>query len=286
MKLFLSNKAHFISNAFFSSSTYKALNNSFIFIPGLGCDERIWGKVNAGLNRLEQGNILYPPYHGKTIPEFASSILQQCEVASYKKLYIAGHSLGSNIAIKLAKYLLDSSIQVNGLVLVNGSIAPHTEREVDKKKRLVQKIHKEENFYKIIANPNFYTQLSDRLNNEDRELLMQMVKKTGKDVFVHQLLATLNRHATKEDLLELLNNNINVIAINGDKDKVIPNSGWSDLLNTYKNFTSKIVANGSHILPMEHNEIILDSIKSLFCSSKKEYLLECNKKDDVLKPMI
>ncbi|CAM3692283.1 alpha/beta fold hydrolase [Legionella longbeachae] len=285
MKLILSNKAHFIRNTFFSSSTSKALNHTFIFIPGLGCDERIWGKVNDGLNRIEQGNILYTPYEGKTIPEFASFILKQCEVASYKELYIAGHSLGANVAITLAKHLLDSSIQVNGLVLVNGSIAPHTEREVDKKKRLVQKIHKE-SFYKIIANPNFYTQQSDRLNDEDRELLMQMVKKTGKDVFVHQLLATLNRHATKEDLLELLNNNVKVIAINGDKDKVIPNSGWSDPLNTYKNFTAKIVANGSHILPLEHNEIILDCIKSLFCSSKKEYLVQCNKKDDIFKPMI
>lgn len=96
MKLILSNKAHFIRNTFFSSSTSKALNHTFIFIPGLGCDERIWGKVNDGLNRIEQGNILYTPYEGKTIPEFASFILKQCEVASYKELYIAGHSLGAN----------------------------------------------------------------------------------------------------------------------------------------------------------------------------------------------
>lgn len=224
---------------------------NLVFLPGLLSDDQVW---------RHQVEMLKQSYQVQVIPltEFSSTtkMVEHVLQVAPKEFVLFGHSLGGWVALELVKTAPE---RVRGLGLLNTTARPETIENKIWHERLIQKVN-EVGFENLMSTllPIYLTpvDLGDpKLHDE----LLQMFLRIGKEAFVRQQTASINR----PDFINELNNiKCPTLIVHACSDVIMSNEMQEEMLSRIANARMELVRECGHYSMLEKPQDISKIIKS------------------------
>jgi len=225
--------------------------NKLILIPGLLNDERLWSHQVSALGDgadVEVADIT----REDNIPDLARAVLRRAP----EKFSLAGLSMGGYVAQEIMRQ--DPS-RVERLALVDTSARPDTPEQSARRKSMMElAMHGKFKGVTPLLLPNLVH--PDHVNKPSvRDIVLQMAENVGKDAFLRQQTALLNRVDSRPDLKNI---KCPTLVLCGREDALTPPEIHQEMADGIGDGAALvIVENSGHLAPLEQPEIVTDAFK-------------------------
>ena len=183
-----------------------------VLVPGLLCDFRLWQHQIAEFSN-EYEIIVGDTFRDDSIAGMASRIIEQ---ADGQEFALAGLSMGGYVALEIVR---QAQSKVRGLALLDTSARPDDEVQKRRRRGLINLAGRGQFFgvtprlLPMLIHP---TQLE---NMELTDLIVGMAAHVGKERFVSQQTAIMNRADSRSNLKDI---DCPTIVICGQEDEITP----------------------------------------------------------------
>lgn len=224
--------------------------DSLIFLPGLICDHELWRDQMIAFSTHYDCRVA-DLTRSDSIAEMARSVLQDAP----PRFNLAGLSMGGYVAFEV---LRQAPGRVARLALLNTRARPDTDDEQARRKELVQAAGIG-NFKGATGRllPLFIHE--ERLNDEDLTAdIAKMAERVGKDAFIRQQTAILNR---PDSLADLGGITCPTLVMGGRQDKLTPVACHEEMATAIPGARLVIIEDCGHLSPMEHPDRVNDELQ-------------------------
>lgn len=228
------------------------VNPTLLLLPGLLCDEALWQhQIKALQGKAE---IIVPDMTGSnSIEGLAANALRKAP----DRFILAGLSMGGYVAQEI---LRQAPERVSKLFLIDTSARPDTPEQTRKRKGLIALANKGD--FKGVT-PRLLPMLIATERLEDVELttiITDMAKRVGKEAFIRQQTAILNRIDSRPTLDGL---KIPTTIICGEVDALTPPEHAKEMADLIgRNAQLHIIPNAGHLTPLETPEAVTEKLIS------------------------
>ena len=221
-----------------------------VFLPGLLSDDQVW---------RHQINALKQSYSVQVIPltEFSSpqKMVEHVLKVAPKEFVLFGHSLGGWVALEVAK---SAPERIKGLGLLNTTARPESQENKVWHELLIKKAN-EESFESVISNllPIYLTPIDlgdPKLHDE----LLNMFLRMGKETFIRQQTAIINRPGNLNDLAHI---KCPTLIIHASNDVLVSSEMQEEMLNKIPNSNIEIIRECGHFSMLEKPEDVTKMTK-------------------------
>lgn len=223
---------------------------TYLMVPGLVSDARVWAPLAQALERDGRG----PVHHADitrddTIPAMAARLLD--EVAG--PLIVAGHSLGGRVAMEIARQAPD---RVRGLILANTGHNARAEGEEPKRQAKIDLAHAD--MTRLAA--EWLPPMLDPARTGDTALvgdLTEMVLAAGPEVHERQIRALLDRPDAATYLGRIT---CPVLLLTGAQDQWSPAPQHHEIAAMTRDAEVQVIDAAGHFMPVERPELTCAAI--------------------------
>lgn len=189
------------------SKMVKTGNFTIYTIPGLGLDERIFGKIDFGQIQVRHLNWIVPE-RDESIADYAKRMTVKIEKTN-EKIILIGHSFGGIMAQEMAQF-----IDIEKIILVSSI------KSIDEKPwhiRLIEPLGLYRFFTKKLTLSTFWIWAKQHgyRTGAEQQLFKNMIGKQPDD-YLQWAIKTLSKWSGPS------RNNIPVVQIHGENDKTFP----------------------------------------------------------------
>jgi pimeloyl-ACP methyl ester carboxylesterase len=218
-----------------------------LLVPGLMCDDYVWGPL---IDSLERQAIVPNLTTQHSITQMASD----CLALSSGPVVVAGHSMGARVAMEMAHL---APQRVSRLVLLDTGIHPLAEGELEKREEVIS-----------VSRDQGMEALADRWipgmvwqHNQINETLMtqlrKMVLRHTPEQHERQIRALIDRPDASAYLAEITCPTLIVV---GRYDNWSPVSQHEDMLALLPNAQLEIIENAGHFAPLEQPALVAELV--------------------------
>lgn len=222
---------------------------TLLFLPGLLCDETLWQSQVIKLSDI------CDPYVAdltldSSIADMAIRVLNEVP----EHFALAGLSMGGYVAFEIMRRAPE---RVVCLMLFDTSARLDDPKKVAQRKGLI-KVTETGRFMGVTPKllPSLLYQ--DKLNSSIADKVMQMAKRLGKDVFIRQQKAILNRQDSCSTLKRI---KIPTWVVVGNEDKITPPQESIFMTSEIKNAQLYRLPHCGHLPPLEVPDLTSDLLR-------------------------
>lgn len=229
-----------------------------LLIPGMLCDERVWGDVVAHLPAARADVRIADVTQGDTVAALADAAWRCLEDATAGRapgtpVVVAGFSLGGYVAIEM---LARPRRAVHGAALLSTQADPETaEASAQRVKTMAAMASRFEAVVEGLA--GFSTHEAPPAL---RARLLAMMRDVGADAALRQTRAIMGR-ADHRDALRRLRIPVQVLC--GREDRITPPGRSEDLAALMLQARLALVPGAGHMLPMEQPAAVAEALAAL-----------------------
>lgn len=219
-----------------------------VLVPGLLCDERLWGDLPAALAPRAVQHAL--PTQAATLPELAAGVL----ATAPERFALAGLSLGGIVAMEV---LAQAPDRVERLALLDTN--PFAETETIRQRRLDQIERALAGDLQGIVRDEMKPQyLADPGNRPVLDLCMAMARRLGPEVFRRQSLALRDRPDQSATLARYRKP---TLILMGEQDRLCPRDRHDRMHALMPHARLVIIPAAGHLPPLEQPAPTLAAFK-------------------------
>jgi pimeloyl-ACP methyl ester carboxylesterase len=156
---------------------------SLVLIPGLLCDQRLWGEQIGALTKHAEITVAEIIAYS-TISEMAADILGKAP----RLFSLAGFSLGSQVALEIMRVAMERVDRLALLSATHGGLLPSVETAIRRAITVIEEEGLDE--YLEIAYPS-YVARAKAGDNSLKQIFIDMAREVGKDAGLRQMQALL-----------------------------------------------------------------------------------------------
>ena len=223
-----------------------------VFVHGAGENNLLWKKTLERLSGSSQAFAVNLPGHPsgeitcKSVPEYSQAVLEFIQQKGIRSPVVAGHSMGSAVAITLA---IEHPEVVRGLVVVSGGAKLGVERTVLEGLRS-QAMKTIEN---VITPMSFYA-VDLSIGKEARSSLST----SNLQVFLNDYLAC----AAFDERQRLERIRARTLVVCGDADRMTPPKWAHYLQSNIEGAELRFIRDAGHMLPIEKPDLLAGMIQA------------------------
>lgn len=227
---------------------------NLILVPGLLCDAQLWRHQCthlADIADISIGNTL----SDESIHSMAARILEDAP----DRFSLAGLSMGGYVVQEIMRQAPE---RVEKLALIDTSARADTDEQIERRKGLIR-LTKMGKFKGVT--PRLLPLLihPDALEDDDiTSAVIDMAANVGRDVFVQQQTAILNRVDGRPDLGDI---NVDTLIICGRQDELTPVELMQELADNIRNSAFHIIEECGHLSPLEKPDEVTDLMRDWIC---------------------
>lgn len=219
-----------------------------VLVPGLLCDERLWGDLPAALAPRAVQHAL--PTQAATLPELAAGVL----ATAPERFALAGLSLGGIVAMEV---LAQAPDRVERLALLDTN--PFAETETIRQHRLDQIERALAGDLQGIVRDEMKPQyLADPGNRPVLDLCMAMARRLGPEVFRRQSLALRDRPDQSATLARFRKP---ALILMGEQDRLCPRDRHDRMQALMPHARLVVIPAAGHLPPLERPAPTLAAFK-------------------------
>lgn len=230
---------------------------TLVFLPGLGCDDRLWQPVGARLR--DRFTVLYPSTWGQTsLTETAVELADLVDDAAEGMAGVAGLSMGGYLALELLRLAPE---KVRAVALVDTTAFPDDPGRAAKRRQVLQLL-REGKFSEVLA--AFAASVlapSHAAGGPARDLVLAMGQDLGPEVFAAGVEAILRR-GDYRDVLGLIR--VPALVACGEHDALTPPETARAMAAEVPGARLEIVPRAGHLAPLENPEPVARALTALF----------------------
>ncbi len=210
-----------------------------VFLTGLLSDKTVWEHQIDALSDIATATSL--DSRAASPEEMVETIIKK----SPPTFYLAGHSMGGWLALEVMKKIPS---RVKGLCLLNTSCAIDSPEKARLRKELIKK-----------AENGAFSEIVDAIvekfvsNIECKESVREMFLRVGKDTFIAQEKAMLQRNECCSHLAKI---SCKTYVVHAANDQNFTLQDHEELVRAIPNSKLVIVENSGHMSPMEQQEAV------------------------------
>ncbi len=226
------------------------MKEKIYLIPGLMCDERLWSAIIPYLeDKYELINLPIP-----LIENFDMALKELENIIEDENINLLGFSLGAYLA---SYFTIKNPTKVKRLFLLAGTPGSMNEDEIIKRKMTLNQIEKFG--FKGLSHKVVLTLLKEKNhdNIELIELIKDMFKKLGKDVYKIQIKSSFNRIDISNELKNL---KIPIRFFYSKEDKLLNYEILNKFTQEDKHISLVSKEGSSHMLPLEESKDVSKEI--------------------------
>ena len=227
-----------------------------ILIPGLLCDFRLWQPQIDAFSDLAD-IIIGDTFKDDSISGMAKRIIDQAEDDDFA---LAGLSMGGYVAMEIMRQVPD---QVRGLALLDTSARGDEDLQKRRRRGLIN-LASQGKFFGVtprllpmLIHPNHME------NQELTDLVVGMAAHVGKERFISQQTAIMNRVDSKKDLTAY---SCPTLVICGRQDEITPLPLSEEMASAIPGARLHIIEECGHLTSLEKPEEVNQEMKSWFTS--------------------
>lgn len=218
---------------------------TFLLIPGLLSDARVWEPLAAALT--ERGPVLHADVtRDDDIRQMAARLLNENE----GDLILIGHSMGGRVAMDMAH---QAKQRIRALILANTGHKPLQEGELPKRLAKIDLGHRD---IDQLAREWLPPMLAPGREKDEAlfDDLVQMVVSTGSDIHERQIRALVGR----PDATSCLPNfGMPILLVTGAQDSWSPELQHREIASLAPNAEVHVIDGSGHFLPVEQPEKLI-----------------------------
>lgn len=221
-----------------------------LLIPGMMCDERIWGEVPKALGHHRIIHAL--PIGGENIETIAADILQQAP----PQFALAGLSMGGIVAMEI---LAKAPQRVERVALLDTN--PRAETASVQARRLpqIERVFSE-GLEQVMRNEIMPNYLHSHAQNEELlKLCLDMALSLGPEIFKQQSLALRDR---QDRQAALANFTRPALVLTGEDDRLCPLDRHELMHNLMPQSRLAVIAGAGHLPTLERPEQTIAALRS------------------------
>ncbi len=222
------------------------MRKAVVFIPALLCDERLYNHQIKTLEALFDVFV----FTLKDFTNIHSAAKFIIEKMNNRSFYLVGTSMGGYVAMEIMR---QCKKMIMGLCLINTT---YYEDSLEKKQQRLQQIKdvsqlSSDNFSAINdANITLYIRNTTK---ENTELIKDMTKSLGKEVFINQQRMILSRSSSVEDFKSY---DVDTLIIGSTYDTITPALLHREMAANIKHAKVSIIDNAAHLSPIDQKEAV------------------------------
>ncbi len=222
-----------------------------VFLPGKLCDKRVWAESMGALEDIVEP-LFIDLRPQNNLEEMLSSIFDCCE----GRFFLIGFSMGGYVAQEFA---LKFTHRLLGVALVGTCADAYNEEDKTYQLKMVANV--KEHGLKHLSVTSLYKFIHHSLyeNTALIELIQDMAKQSGTEVFLTQHLATIERRSRLSDLSKLT---CPTIVIGGRDDQVVKITDIEKMAFAIPKSQLCIIENCGHMIPLEQTKVLNEILRN------------------------
>lgn len=227
-----------------------------LFLPGLLCDGALWAHQVTYLDDIAQPRVMDLTRHD-SLRLLARTVLEEAP----PRFALVGLSMGGYVAQEIVRQ--DPS-RIMALALFNTSARPDTPDTAARRHALIT-LAKSGKFRGVTPRllPNLVH--PDHLHNATiTETVLKMAERTGRDAFIRQQTAILNRPDSRPDLPAF---HAPTLVVTGRQDALTPLDHAQEMAALLPSATLTVVEDCGHLSPLEQPQAVTALLR-LWLTSK------------------
>lgn len=217
----------------------------FLFLPGLLCDGALWAHQVKHLSDLCQPSVM-----DLTKQDSMTLLARHVLENAPPRFVLAGLSMGGYVAQEIMR--LDPS-RVIKLALINTTARQDTPETVERRKGLVA-LAKTGKFRGVTPRLLPHLIHPDRLSDSTvAEVVLKMAERVGRDAFIRQQTAILNRTDGRSDLPKI---SVPTLIIAGRQDTIAPLETAEEMARGIPGAKLAVVEDCAHLSPLERPQAV------------------------------
>jgi pimeloyl-ACP methyl ester carboxylesterase len=218
---------------------------SVLFLPGLLCDARLWRDQIVAL-----GDAIDAVVADVAQDDSVAAIAARAVAAMPERFSVCGLSMGGYVAFAVMRL---AAGQVDRLCFMDTSARPDTEAQSKTRRDLMEMARR--NRFRGVT-PMLLPRLvhPDRVGDEALAAeIMAMADRVGRDGFLRQETAILNRPDSRPDLPHIA---APTVVVSGTHDLLIPPDITREIAEGISGARFRMIENAGHLPPMEQPEAV------------------------------
>lgn len=228
-----------------------------IFLPGLGCDTRMWRQVGRTLS--DRFTVVHPQtWNQGSIPAASQGLAHLMDELDVEWTGLAGLSMGGYMAFECVRQWPE---KIRAVAFLDTTAFADTPDRVSKRRHVLQLLqagHFEEVLETFVASVLAPTHCGD---GPISDLMRAMGRDLGPEVFAADVEAILNR-GSYEDVLRLLR--IPTLFVAGEEDALTPPELALQMAAEVPGALVEKIEGAGHMTPLENPERVNQVLRSFF----------------------
>ncbi|MBI3498959.1 MAG: alpha/beta fold hydrolase [Proteobacteria bacterium] len=223
---------------------------ALLMLPGLLCDAALWEAPIAGLAELAR-----PIVADLTRDDSITAMAQRTLAEAPDKFMLAGFSMGGYVAQEIMRQAPERVLR---LALIDTSSRPDTQEQHQRRQALI-KLATSGRFRGVT--PQLLPFLIHPKRMEDAALaqtVMDMAERVGRDAFLRQQTAIMNRPDGRADLVRI---HAHTLVLCGAEDAITPVELHREMAAGIADSRLIVVADSGHLSPLEQKEPVVAALR-------------------------